>query len=667
MTIAKGNLDYRRGDYSSALIEYSMVDSKSPLRKYADFNISNLISKSLKSFSLCEQPFSAPAHETTLSVIIPTYNVESLVEASIFTVLLQIWKDCEIIIVDDNSSDSTYDRCLNLQRALPHIIRCYRLPINTVGGCGPASNYGIKKACGKYIAFCDSDDLLAPGSLQKLVRYAVEYSCDCVLGDFKLLYPDGEVQTSYDQQRLRKVANRLVKRSESDELFAQFARLSPVPWRKLYKADLLQPGPNFPEVDHFFEDNPFHWSYLTRCDSIYACTDIIAYHRMNREGQTMSSASMLAISHYNNPYYIHSIISSAPGSGLATEYSKWIKHGLAYIHERMIKEPLFKVIAKTRHDYAIADCSIESRESVRHIYSLTIIVPSYNCLSFLESLVPDLLRLQGCQVIIVDNFSTDGSYEWLEANYAKTESFLYLQCKAPGAGRARNMAISFALGEYCFFLDADDKFVSGNLMDSVKLANQQKNDVFIFSYKIRYEPEGNTRDAFNADKAILQRLSTHLTQEEIKMECLSLINYPWNRIVRTDLLRRYAIVFGHTLVNNDIPFHWHSLLASENIGFDSSSCACIHYKFSDRQQITTTSGPRRLQLIDSLEFTYEKIRTLLNSPQKARYIRFCFDMRDWCYNQNLVNESDKTSFDNKFNELINTIDDVSHDSDRRQT
>ena len=96
MSIKKGNSFLKVGDFSPALIEYAAVDSASLLAKHAAFNTRLIVDKILNSFRVIE-PLADSKENTTLSVIIPCFNVEHLVEASIASVLMQLWAGCEII------------------------------------------------------------------------------------------------------------------------------------------------------------------------------------------------------------------------------------------------------------------------------------------------------------------------------------------------------------------------------------------------------------------------------------------------------------------------------------------------------------------------------------------------------------------------------------------
>lgn len=94
------------------------------------------------------------------SIIIPAYNLENYIAATLQSVLVQTFQDFEIIIVDDGSSDETVSIIQSFHD--PRI----RLVSQVNGGVSRARNAGMKKAMGAYIAFLDGDDYWYPEHLE---------------------------------------------------------------------------------------------------------------------------------------------------------------------------------------------------------------------------------------------------------------------------------------------------------------------------------------------------------------------------------------------------------------------------------------------------------------------------------------------------------------------
>lgn len=100
-----------------------------------------------------------------VSVIVPTYNRAHLVRETIDSILSQTFNDFELIIVDDESTDSTDEVVKSYKDKR---IRYFKHQHH--GIIAANRNYGIRRAKGKYIAFCDDDDLWFPQKLEKQVQ-----------------------------------------------------------------------------------------------------------------------------------------------------------------------------------------------------------------------------------------------------------------------------------------------------------------------------------------------------------------------------------------------------------------------------------------------------------------------------------------------------------------
>lgn len=100
-----------------------------------------------------------------ISIIIPLYNKEPIIERSISSVLSQSFADIELIIVDDGSTDSSVSIVNSIHDNRIRLIR------QKNGGPGKARNTGVEHCHGDWILFLDADDELAEGALQHLYDY----------------------------------------------------------------------------------------------------------------------------------------------------------------------------------------------------------------------------------------------------------------------------------------------------------------------------------------------------------------------------------------------------------------------------------------------------------------------------------------------------------------
>lgn len=150
----------------------------------------------------------------TVSVVIPTYNTAKYISESIKSVLAQTYRDFEIIVVDDGSTDNTYEV---IKQCHANNIRHFELievinPFERTklteptqrtqliyiyqknSGRSGARNTGIRAARGKYVAFLDSDDLWTPGKLEKQVEIMEgNENIDLLFGDKQRFSDDGTI------------------------------------------------------------------------------------------------------------------------------------------------------------------------------------------------------------------------------------------------------------------------------------------------------------------------------------------------------------------------------------------------------------------------------------------------------------------------------------------
>jgi glycosyltransferase involved in cell wall biosynthesis len=126
----------------------------------------------------------------TVSVVIPTYNCATFLPAAIESVLAQTYKDFEILVVDDGSTDSTSELIA------PYLDRVQFIRQENRGLPG-ARNAGIRASHGEFIALLDADDAWLPEKLElQLPRFA-DPEVLIVFSDFSVNYSDGRSLPSY--------------------------------------------------------------------------------------------------------------------------------------------------------------------------------------------------------------------------------------------------------------------------------------------------------------------------------------------------------------------------------------------------------------------------------------------------------------------------------------
>jgi len=629
MSLKSGNALSAKKMYSEAIAEYKKVDAKSPLYYYAKFNIDRIetILKEKKGIKSKPEeilpPHTSLQNLPLLSIIMPVFNIAPYLDASILSALSQRYQNFELIIINDASTDNSR-RIIEMHRSHDSRIRFIDLDHNTLGGAGIPSNIGIHAARGEYIAFIDSDDWTLPDAFANMMEQALKYDADIVIGTFCTFTDDERViSPAYDRDLLNLIPkNKPISLQQYSKLF----RLSPVPWRKIYKRNFLVGNKiEYPEGDYFYEDNPLHWFVLSKAERIVATEDIVSYHRMAREGQTMNAAAykLSAICcHINTIFNYIKHIKDNRRETIFTEFYDYCYRNADWVLPRqvqpaaqcLIKKHWASIVNRATKEFPLkTNRTAFSKRIIEYTTTypdidLTIVMPVFNSADLVRDSLNSILKIKNLKfnVLIVNDGSTDESLKVIQEYETQYSNIHVFTQGNRGAGRARNSLIPMCTGTYTYFMDADDTINADNLIKAVQSAKNNNQDLYFFKYRIEFWEEQKSRDMFNDDTKLWVKLKDAQTNQEKQKICSQLINYPWNRIIKTELLHDANIFFGGTIVHNDIPYHWHSIVAAQNIGY-SNDAVCTHRKFTARNQITNITDSRRMGVLEALRFTHEVV------------------------------------------------------------
>lgn len=124
-----------------------------------------------------------------ITIIVPVYNVEKYIRECIDSLLNQTYRNLEIILVDDGSTDKSGDICEN------YTITDSRVKVihKKNEGLGFARNTGLRVAQGKFVTFIDSDDIVDADLIERLLKGVVDFKCDTCIGGFKRISENGTI------------------------------------------------------------------------------------------------------------------------------------------------------------------------------------------------------------------------------------------------------------------------------------------------------------------------------------------------------------------------------------------------------------------------------------------------------------------------------------------
>ena len=217
-----------------------------------------------------------------VSVIIPVYNAEKYIERCIDSVVNQTYKNIEILLIDDGSSDNSPAICDNWAKNDSRIIVFHQQN----SGVSAARNKGIELSIGDYISFVDSDDFIAENTIEKAVTAVDKNDADIVCF--------GVYRVNESEKIIESTENIEEKTVSSKEALLDLSRgkLHDYPCNKLYKRKLFD-NIRYP-VGKTFEDIATTYKlFLNSAKITYLPQELYFYRR--RKGSiihNMSSTSL---------------------------------------------------------------------------------------------------------------------------------------------------------------------------------------------------------------------------------------------------------------------------------------------------------------------------------------------------------------------------------------
>lgn len=219
-----------------------------------------------------------------MSVVVPVYNVENYLDRCVESILSQTYKDIEVILVDDGSTDSSGEICDKWKLMDDRVRVVHKLN----GGLSDARNAGMEEAKGQYICFFDSDDWVESDILEK--AYSVAAEAEVIVWGFRKDFVDlnGQIEDSilvsppdYKIQKCEANCDFLLNRS--------MMALVGYAWNKLYRLDFIrQHGFRFVKGVSLVEDILFNAPIF--CNA--SCVRLIAAcgnHYIQRSRETLGS------------------------------------------------------------------------------------------------------------------------------------------------------------------------------------------------------------------------------------------------------------------------------------------------------------------------------------------------------------------------------------------
>ena len=171
--------------------------------------------------------------EELISIVIPVYNVEKYLKKCLDSIINQTYKNLEIILVNDGSTDKSADICKEYAKNDKRII--YIEQENQGLSC--ARNTGINNIHGKYIAFVDSDDYININFIEKLYTILIETNSDIAVCNYSKVNENSKIDINKKEEDVKRVFSGT---SKFYNIYNELENVTVVAWNKLYKVDIFK-------------------------------------------------------------------------------------------------------------------------------------------------------------------------------------------------------------------------------------------------------------------------------------------------------------------------------------------------------------------------------------------------------------------------------------------
>ena len=419
-----------------------------------------------------------------VSVIIPVYNCELYIAQAIESVLNQTYTDYEIIVINDGSTDNTY-------QVLQPYMKKIRYFSQENKGLSATRNQGIKMAKGKLISLLDADDLFLYYKLQEQVAiFEAEPSIGLVQSGWRVVNEKGE-------------------KIEDVKPWHKSPELDLVTWLKwkatnpsgmMFRKEWLERVNGFNEDLRRLEDFDIVIRLaLAGCQATWFPKVAVCY-RQHRGNMTRNLLAQIEV----EEKILDELFSNPNLPGKIQHLEKELRYGsLIWNCWRLYKTSNFsematylqKSLSYTSDPPTVAICTwielftkLDSQEGnqfnaysfsqlpqwkklISNIFNpvvprVSVIIATYNNAHYILEAIASIFNqtYRSYEIIVIDDGSTDNTRQVLEP-YLDKIRYLYQENK--GVSHARNLGLEMARGEFISFLDADDFFLPDKLAKQV--------------------------------------------------------------------------------------------------------------------------------------------------------------------------------------------------------
>ena len=410
------------------------------------------------------------------------------------SVLSQTYKDFEVLMVNDGSTDSSGAICQDFAERDSR----FHYFEKENGGLSDARNYGLERAKGHYITFLDSDDFLFEDYLENLYHASRLSNSDitiggyCRFGDSNFYFYNDRFKSDSlvefkDFQAIQYLDSML------DVTFITFSTA----WGKLFKRELFSEL-RFP-YGKYEEDQFLIWKLYMKADKIYVFNGASYVYRMNPSGLS----NIFTLKHLDYIDALEERIKATKDiEGIEIQHSF---NMYSYVLQRILgqleehdyideaKEVREKLELAEQGQYPFLSDEVKEIEVKNGGELVSIIVPVYNVENYLRMCLDSIEHqtYSNIEVLLINDGSPDSSGEICQEYVARDSRFRYFEKENGGASDARNYGIERSNGKYLTFVDSDDWLSLTYVEDLYQAAIRNDADTVISHYTIYNESDRN--------------------------------------------------------------------------------------------------------------------------------------------------------------------------------
>lgn len=213
-----------------------------------------------------------------VSVIVPIYNVYDYIDFCVESIVNQTYKDIEILLINDGSTDDSLTKCLMWRKRDARIIVIDKRNEKL----GPTRDYGVHISRGEYIVFVDSDDWLEPNYIERLFEEITKNDVDLVCGNYYIEKADG---TSRRPRWIRKYT--IIETKEDKLCYMQQHPITSM-CSSIYKKQFLHDN-QISQLATTAQDLGTLVQRIAMCKRMILISEPLYHYREDRQGNTVTS------------------------------------------------------------------------------------------------------------------------------------------------------------------------------------------------------------------------------------------------------------------------------------------------------------------------------------------------------------------------------------------